>query len=48
MLRMYRALIAVSWGLGLLSLIGGLMLKLAPTLARICPVNPPSAVEFPA
>ena len=34
MSRVYRVLIAVSWGLGLLSLVAGVVLRLAPALAQ--------------
>ena len=46
MSRLYRILIAVCWGLGLLSMVAGAALKFAPNLSRSVNTEPRGGLVF--
>jgi hypothetical protein len=46
MSRVYRVLIAVSWGLGLLSLVAGIVLRVSPALTQRTNVNARGGLIF--
>ena len=46
MSRAFRVLIAVSWGLGLLNLVAGIVLKLVPTLIQRTSTTPRGSLVF--
>lgn len=48
MARIYRLVVAITWGLGLLSMLAGVILKLAPDLAARASVTPRGSLIFAA